>query len=269
MCPGSLQPSSALSSAPSSTLARPRLGWFDVSSLLVNFVTTTWAVEPERLARLLPSGIEPDTFTLTSGERTAFVSAVSFLNTEFFVGFAPLIRLCAPQTNYRAYVRCGKQRAAWFFRTQFDSFTVMLPRYLFGMPWFRSHIRHSARWDGDRLVGLEWCGGAKDGEERLKLTGTGEPIGVPAGFQDEAEAREVLTHPLIGYFRPRWGSGVGRYGVWHAPLELEHCQVAEARYEVFERLGLVAPGTPPTSVLAQRATQYSIFLPPHRLAIAM
>lgn len=246
---------------------RPQLGLFDVSSRLVDFVTTTWAVEPERLAALLPAGIEPDTFPLADGAHTAFVSAVSFLNTEFFVGFAPFIRLRAPQTNYRAYVRVGAQRVAWFFLTQFDSFTVLLPRYVFGMPWARSHVQQHATWDGERLLELDWLGSGEQGWERLRLRGTGLPMGVPAGFRDEGEAREVLTHPLVGYFRPRRGSGIGRYGVWHAPLELSHCEVAEARYEPFERLGLVEAGTPPVSVLAQRATQYSIFLPPRRIVL--
>lgn len=245
-------------------LAPPRLGLFDVRSRLVDFVTTTWGVTPERLASLLPPGLEPDVFTLTSGERTAFVSAVSFLNTEFFVGFAPFVRLRAPQTNYRAYVRRSNsgERVAWFFATQLDSVTVAVPRHVFRMPWSRSRITHRARWDDGSLTDLWWRGGGEAGEERLRITGTGDPIGVPDGFSDEAEAREVLTHPLVGYFRRRGADAVARYSVWHAPLELERCDVHEARYEHFERLGLVQPGEPPCSVLAQRATQYSVFLPP-------
>lgn len=248
-------------------LARPRLGLFDVSSLLLDFVTTTWAVSPERLREHLVAGIEPDVFTLASGAPTAFVSAVSFLNTDFHVGFAPFVRLRAPQTNYRAYVRRGEERAAWFLGTQLDSFTVLVPRHVFRMPWSRSRVAHRARWSGERLTELEWSGRGAAGQERLRITGTGEPIGVPDGFRSEAEAREVLTHPLVGYFRRRGGRAVARYRVWHAPLELERCRVDEARFELFERLGLVAPGQAPCSVLAQRATQYTIDLPPRRVEL--
>jgi hypothetical protein len=240
-------------------------GWFDVSSLLVDFVISTWSVAPSRLAELLPDGIQPDVFTLPSGTAAAFVSAVSFVNTRFSVGFAPFVEFTAPQTNYRAYIRRGDERAVWFCHTLFDSFTVVLPRHVFGMPWTRMRVAHEAEWTGEHLERLRWQARSRCGEEELHIEGRGEPIGPHEGFAVEAEARRVLTHPLVGYFRSP-GGRVGRYGVGHAPLELERCRATRVRYELFERLGLIEPHQPPLSILAQRATHYTIFLPPRRVA---
>lgn len=99
------------------------------------------------------------------------------------------------------------------------------------------------------------------GEEMLVAHGTSEPIGTLPGFGDEAETRLVLTHPLAGWLR-RTDGQVAIYSVWDAPLELHRCEVEEARFEGWERVGLVKPGQAPHSVLVKRFTHYLIFLPP-------
>src|SRR5690606_4226196 len=115
----------------------PRQRWSDVSSLLRDLAITSWDVAPQALARHLPPWLSPDVFVVDGCER-AFVSAVTFTNVDFFVGFAPFLRLRCQQTNYRAYVRRGEERAAWFFATSFASPWVVIPRTLWRLPWARA-----------------------------------------------------------------------------------------------------------------------------------
>ncbi len=234
---------------------------FDVSSDLVDFAITTFDVSPERLAALLPRGIEPERVTLDDGHERALVSAVTFVNTRFFVGYAPFVRLRCAQTNYRAYVRRGPERGCHFFATHLDHPFVVMPRYGWKMPWSRSHVTLETRWSGERLERLEWNGVGGEGVERLVARGRSEPTGTRWGFEDEASTAQMLTAPLLGWLRRR-DDRIATYSVWHAPLALERCDVDEARFECWERLGLVEKDQPPHSVLAQRLTKYLVQLPP-------
>jgi hypothetical protein len=242
---------------------RPRMGLGDVSSHMVDFAITTFDVDPNVLAARLPRGITPTVGRMRDGRERAFVSAVTFLNTRFYVAFAPFVRLTCAQTNYRAYVRRDGVRGAYFFATHLDSVFVLVPRTVWGMPWSRSRVTQRAEWAPATCRGYAWDG---TGEcvERLRARGNGEPIGVLDGFVDEAESRLVMTHPEIGWLTRRDGA-LATYSVWHAPLELERCDVDEARFERWEKLGLVEAGQRPCSVLVQRATDYLVRLPPRRV----
>lgn len=238
---------------------RPRMGLLDVSSHLVGFAITTYDVDPDALAARLPKGVEPD---LPGSGARAYVSAVTFLNTRFYVGWAPFVRLTCAQTNYRAYVRYRGEPGAFFFGTHLDSIFVQIPRRAWRMPWSRSRVVRAVELDDrDRVTRYEWRGRGGMGEERLTARGTGQPTGTLEGFRDEEETRRFLTNPMTGWLE-RTDGKLATYGVWHAPLELERCAVSEARFEAWERLGLVARDQPPHSVLAQALTHYLIFLPP-------
>jgi uncharacterized protein YqjF (DUF2071 family) len=244
------------------SLAAPRMGLGDVSSHMVDFAITTFDVDPSVLASKLPDGMEPTVGKMADGRERAFVSAVSFLNTRFYVAFAPFVRLTCAQTNYRAYVSYRGQRGAYFFATHLDSIFVFVPKHVWGMPWSRSRVTQRAEWSPS-CKRYAWDG-AGERVERLRARGTGEPIGVLDGFADEATSRSVMTHPEIGWLTRRDGE-LATYSVWHAPLELERCDVDEARFERWESLGLVEPGQRPCSVLVQKATDYLVRLPPRRV----
>lgn len=242
------------------TALRQRLT--DVSSVLQGFVITTFDVPVDALAAFLPRGLEPEAFPLEGGDR-AMVSAVSFLNTRFFVGFAPFVRLTCAQTNYRAYIRRGGARCVWFFGTALDSVFVHLPRLAWRLPWHRARVRREARFEGEALRSLSWHARAEGAEERLEVEGTGERLGLLPGFRTAEDTHEILTHPLVGYLRRRDGR-IATYGVDHAHLVMEVARPIEARFERFEALGLVRSGQAPHSVLVQRETHFVVRLPPRR-----
>lgn len=245
-------------------LPRPRMRLLDVSSDLVDFAITTFDVSPESLAARLPPGFEPERVTLPDGRERALVSAVTFVNTRFFVGYAPFVKLRCAQTNYRAYVRYRGESGCFFFATHLDHPLVAMPRYAWRMPWSRSRVQVEAAWSAARLGVYVWKGRGREGEERLRARGLGEPVGTLPGFATRSETQRMLTAPLLGWLKRRDGE-LATYSVWHAPLELERCAVDDVRFECWERLGLVAPGQPPHSVLAQRLTKYLVLLPPRRM----
>jgi hypothetical protein len=242
-------------------MERPRPRLSDVSSELVDFVITTFDVDAEQLARQLPAGIEVERFTLRDGRTRALVSAVSFLNTNFFVRFAPFVKLSCEQTNYRAYVKRGGARAVWFFGTGLASVFVNMPRHLWRLPWHRMHVERRSEWSDGTLRALHWHARAEGAEEKLDLRGPGRPLEQFDGFGSLADTHEVLTHPLEGYLRRR-DERVVTYGVWHELLVVQQVEALEARFEKFEALGLVQPGQRPHSVLVQRATHFDVHLPP-------
>lgn len=241
--------------------ARQRLT--DISSELRSFAITTYTCAPDALARHLPAGFEPELVSIDGAPR-ALVSAVSFVNTRFYVGFAPFVKLTCAQTNFRAYVRRDGASAVWFFATSLGSRFVALPRHAWRFPWHHVQAECEAEWEGEHLARLSWRGRAAEGEERLDARGTGETLDRLPGFDEPAEARRVLTHPLTGYLRRRDGLVV-TYGVSHAHLDMELATASDARHEVFERAGVVAPGQAPHSVLVQRATHFIVQLPPRAL----
>lgn len=245
-------------------LDRPRARLTDVSSTLRDFVITTYDVEAERLASFLPPGLDAERFRLADGRERALVSAVSFLNTRFFVHFAPFVVLECEQTNYRAYVRRDGAPAVWFFGTGLASPFVHLPRVAWQLPWHRMRVERSSAWRGEALESLRWHARADGAEERLDLRGTARPLSVLDGFASAEGTHEILTHPLVGYLRRR-DDRIATYGVWHAHLVMEEAEVKDARFERFEALGLVAPGQAPHSVLVQRQTEFLVLLPPRRV----
>lgn len=184
--------------------------------------------------------------------------------SHFYVQFAPFIRLACEQTNYRAYVRCGDERVVWFFGTALASPFVMLPRHAWQLPWHRMHVARRGVWRGDALTSLDWHARAEGAGETLRVRGTGRALHQLDGFADVESTHRVLTHPTRGFLRTRRGRIV-TYGVWHAPLVMEEAEVDEARFERFEKLGLVQPGQAPHSVLVQRTTDFLVRLPPRRV----
>lgn len=241
-------------------LLRPRLT--DVVSTLIGFGITTFDVDAQALRRLLPPGLSPDLVTLDDGRERAIVSAVTFRNEDFHVGFAPFVRLRAEQTNFRAYVRRGRERAVYFFGTTLGSRFVLLPRTVWRLPWaFGKHATDFDFASDGRCRSYRWQARSSHGEEHLEATGTGESIGRLDGFADAPSAARVLTHPLVGYVR-RTDGRYATYGVDHEPLVMERARASVARFELFERLGLVNRAQTPHSVLVMPRTDFVVRLPP-------
>lgn len=243
---------------------RPRtaVSGLDALTTLVDFALVSFDVDPAALARRLPDGLEPEVRRLDDGRERGFVSAVSFRDVDFRFAMAGAIRRSFFQTNYRAYVRGPDGgRAVHFFGTTLDSWLAIIPRRVWGMPWYRGSTRIDATWDGPRCTAYRHRCAPGWGAADVALTGTDQPMGRLDGFSDLEDSALVLTHPLDGYFlRP--DGRLGRYEVWHERLRPTIGQASRASYAVFENLDLVPPGTAPHSVLLQQSVEFDVLLPP-------
>jgi hypothetical protein len=241
----------------------PRLHGLDAATTLIDVAITSFSVDPAALAALLPAGVEADVVTLDDGRARALVSAVTFRDLEFRLAFASGIRFSFVQTNYRAYVRIGERRLVWFFGTSLDSPLVAVPRLAWRMPWHSGKMELEATWNGDHCTSYRQSTRAEWGAADVELEGTDEPVGRLDGFADRDDSLLVLTHPLDGLYRRRDG-GLGGYSVWHERFAPRLGIARTARFELFERLGLVEPGAVPHSVMLQRTIDFAVLLPPLR-----
>jgi len=242
-----------------------RARWYgldlDATTTLLDFAIVTYAVEPARLAALLPPEFEADTVTLADGTRRALISAVPFRDRDFHLACAPALRFAFGQINYRAYVRYRGARGVWFFGTMLGSPLVAIPRYLWRLPWHHARIEIGTTWNQTRCEAYVLEARSAWGDARLRCTGTVEPAGRLDGFADADETSLVLTHPLRGYYRRRDGR-LGTYAVGHERLAMSRAVIDEARFAVFENLELVDPGATPHSALLLAKTTFTIELPP-------
>ena len=133
------------------------------------------------------------------------------------------------------------------------------------MPWHRVNATLEAGWGGGACMTWRSTADGSWGGLDVELSGTAEPMSALDGLADPGDAAQMLTHPLGGYYRRLDGSVAG-YRVWHAPMRPTIGSLVRARYDVFEADGLVAPGQAAHSVLLERRSDFTVYLPPTRLA---
>ena len=240
---------------------KQRLG--DVSSILQDMAITTFDVDPKKMQEILPDDFIPEIVTLQNGRECALISAVTFFNHNFFVGFAPFFKIQCHQTNYRAYVRYKGKQVVWFFGTSLGTKWNVVPRHIWKMPWHYANHTHQASWSAKHCTNYEWFATGKHGLEHLKTEGTNESIGILDGFTSKEDTWRTLTHPFDGYLCRTDGKNV-HYSVFHEPLHMERGKCIKARFTLFEELGLIESDQVPHSILLQQSIHYLISLPPKR-----
>jgi hypothetical protein len=242
----------------------------DVEARLGHFALVTYAVDPARLRPLIHPRYELELIADAGGRERALVSMVPFQDQDFHFLAAPWAAFKFGQTNYRAYVvdRKSGARLVWFFGTTLDSWSVAVPRHLWKLPWHSGRIAFDCAYDeaAGRYARYRLRTESSWAPAELELEDTGVRPQSLEGFPDLEKALSVLTHPLQGAFYRRDG-GLGGYDVWHERLRCTAGRVVSARIGLFERLGLLdaAEQLKPHSVLLQRETAFTIYLPPRRL----
>jgi uncharacterized protein YqjF (DUF2071 family) len=227
-----------------------------------DFGIVTYCVDPDRLAALLPHSFEPDVFTLDSGRECAFVSAVPFHVASLTVG-SVRVPLGFVQVNYRAYIRRHGERCVWFFGSSVSSRIVLVPRTLYGLPWYFTKSSLEAVWLSRAGSAYALHNEGEWGDADLECSGTGDIVGRLDGFHDLHETLAVLTAPLSGFCLRRDGALL-EIRVKHDLLPAQTAVTRVARFPVFEDLNLCAADGVPHSVLLLQSTTFDV-LPP-RLA---
>ena len=250
-------------------LQRPSTHGIDVVTILKHFAIVTYAVAPERVRPHVDDRFELDCFTAPDGTSRVWVSVVPFLDWDFHFARLPQLKFRFGQTNYRTYVidRVTQHRAVWFFGTTLGGWPVVVPHYLWQLPWHYGRIKFDCVFDSAHArysrykmtTQSDWA--AID----LELEDTGQPITQLDGFENMEAGLVRLTHPLMGVYYGRDGK-LGSYNVWHNRLRCTVGQVRQARISLLDHLGIVPFGEQmaPHSVLIQPETEFIVQLPPKR-----
>lgn len=144
-----------------------------------NLAFLHWRVDPERVQRLLPAGLQLDLF---DGE--AWVGVVPFRMSRV----RPLMALAVPtasdfpELNVRTYVRHGDRSGVWFFSLDAASrLAVVGARSAVGLPYFHARMTEHEE-SGDvayESTRIHW--GAAPAEFRARYRPTGEVQLAPEG----------------------------------------------------------------------------------------
>jgi uncharacterized protein YqjF (DUF2071 family) len=211
-------------------------------------------MEPERLAQALPEGIEPQVFEV-EGRECSLASAVAFEDRDFHFKGCSFARISCGQINYRAYVRRGEKTGVYFLRTVLGSRWAVVPRRLWSMPWAHEQVDVRGRWEGSEIRTLEVEAPGAVGRTSIRLEREGGLEVPPALLSPQ------VVDPALGWFT-RLDGRLGRYSVWHLPLETQTARVVGASAGPFEDAGLVDPGQAPLAALVQRSVEFDVHLPP-------
>ncbi len=246
-------------------LRRPEPKGIDAITTLAHFAIVTYAVAPDRLRPLIHPRFDLDCIQL-GGVSKALLSVVPFEDQDFRAAAFPSPRWRFGQTNYRVYVRdrLSGARAVWFLGTTLGSWTVALPKLLWGLPWHYGRFNICCRQDTSGRY-QEYSIRTQSAWASVLLDLIHEPTVDPSfpGFPNAETGSVVLTHPLTGYYTRRDGR-LGSYSVWHDRLKLSTGRIRNAEFGLLNRLNLVpfAEQLNPYSVLIQSHVEFIIHLPP-------
>jgi len=245
---------------------RPEPRGIDVLCKLKHFAIITYAADPSRFDGLLPDRFKLDTIKI-NGEEKALLSVVPFLDTDFTSAVYPFPKFTMGQTNYRIYIidTTTGERCVWFLGTTLDSWTIVVPRYLWNLPWHNGKVKFDCDYDSinnsyrkyKMTTESAW---AKADVEIKQINNSTIDLD---GFDDNEAGLVYLTHPLAGFYRRRDGK-LGSYRVWHKKLEVSSATLISADFDLLTRLNLVTHSEQqtPHSVLIEPINEFTIYLPP-------
>ncbi|KGD66391.1 hypothetical protein Y5S_00058 [Alcanivorax nanhaiticus] len=245
---------------------RPKPKGIDVLCGLKHFAIITYAVPEERFEGLFPERFQLDTVEV-AGQRMGLVSVVPFIDVDFTSAVFPFPKFTMGQTNYRIYIIDTEtgERCVWFLGTTLDSWTLLVPRLLWNLPWHAGKVRFDCHLN--KTTGLyekytmetssSWA------EASVELVQSEfDELEFP-GFPDVESALVYLTHPLAGFYFRR-DNRLGTYRVWHKALQVKPAKLKSANFKLLSNLGIVQESEQksPYSVLIEPINEFTIYLPP-------
>ncbi len=216
-----------------------------------------WPVMPQLLQRLLPEGVQVDTF-----EGQAYVGIIPFSMGGVRTRLTPAIpgMSAFPELNVRTYVRVNDQPGVWFFSLDADSrWFVAVARRQYRIPYYRAEMRIARQEKGwVHFESRRVHPGAAPAALVCRYRPTGEPAPSPPGslahWLTERYCLFTAGLDVPGYRSPsragQDGRGNAKAAIWRADIHHGPWQLAEAEWEVktnamFAPLGLPLPMTQP------------------------
>ena len=244
---------------------RPNPKGIDVLCKLQHFSIITYAADPNRFQGLFPERFELDLVEI-DGQPRALISVVPFVDVDFTSAVYPFPKFRMGQTNYRIYIvdRLTGEKCVWFIGTTLDSWTIVVPRYVWNLPWYSGKVEFDCEINSRGLytkyqmkTESHWAQASVQlvQEENAELE-------LP-GFPNIETGLVYLTHPLAGFYHRRDGK-LGTYRVWHDKLEVKPGRLLNAEFALLDRMGLVTHDEQqsPHSVLMEPINEFMIYLPP-------
>lgn len=245
---------------------RPKPKGIDVLCGLKHFAIITYAVPESRFKGMFPDRFQLDVVEI-NGKNMGLVSVVPFIDIDFTSAVFPFPKFTMGQTNYRIYIIDTEtsERCVWFLGTTLDSWTLMIPRYLWNLPWHDGSVHFDCSLN--ESTGLyekyhmetssSWA------EASVDLVQSEFDEIAFSGFPDAESALVYLTHPLCGFYYRR-DNKVGTYRVWHKELKVKPAKLKSANFKLLSDLGIVdeTEQKTPYSVLIEPINEFTIYLPP-------
>ncbi len=247
-------------------IERPKPKGIDVLCGLKHFAIITYAVPSERFQGIFPERFKLDTVEI-NGQEMGLISVVPFIDVDFTSAVFPFPKFTMGQTNYRIYIIDSEtgERCVWFLGTTLDSWTLVVPRLLWNLPWHSGKVSFDCTFN--EVNGLydkyqmqtesEWA------EASVDLVQSESDLFEFPGFPDVESALVYLTHPLAGFYYRR-DNKLGTYRVWHKELVVKPAKLKSANFKLLSNLGIVkeAEQKTPYSVLIEPVNEFTIYLPP-------
>lgn len=245
---------------------RPAPSGLDVICKLQHFAIITYAVDPKRFEGIFPARFKLDTIVI-EGQEKALISVVPFIDVDFTSAVFPFLNLTMGQTNYRIYIidTVTQERCVWFLGTTLDSWTIVVPRYLWQLPWHTGKITFDCKLDQQTGIYKQYSMHTESAwaSVNVELEQKQETECKFAGFPDTETALVYLTHPLAGFYYRRDGK-LGTYRVWHKQLQVKPAELVKADFGLLSKMQLVSleEQQQPYSVLIEPVNEFTIYLPP-------
>lgn len=251
-------------------MSKPARTTLTTETTLDHFITVTYAVDPDSLRRHLHARFEPDCIALGGATPRALVSVVTFFDRNFRLAAFPWFKSHFGQTNYRSYVLDTQtgEHVAWFFGTCLDSFSVVVPRNVWRLPWHRCRMSFDCRYDerARRYTHFEIRTRSRWAPALLEVQDLGEAPWELPGFSNLEAGLVLLTQPTRGFYFRRDGV-LGSYTIWHDRLKQTVGSIKVAQYALLQDLDLIPLGDCANihSVLIQPRVDFTIYLPPGKV----
>lgn len=223
---------------------------------LRNLLYVIHTVPPERVARLLPAGVELDVRETPEGPR-AFLATVALEAGAAF----PYVLTGFRQVNYRIYVRHQTEPGVLFVRSWVSARAAAAVLSL-AIP--TEHASVDITIDDEPSAYHRYQVQAHSGDHRLALDVEADPKPQYPGFSSRDEAVHFLTHRLNGFSagaHPKSGLSVIR--VSHPAMDPIPARARLVSADQWTDAGILTPDevAHPLLALIQRETQFDMNLP--------
>ena len=219
-----------------------------------------WAVDQDVVARLLPPGLEPDTF-----DGVAYVGIVPFtIPLSRTAGLALPVAPKFHELNLRTYVhRNGRSPGVWFFSLDAASWLAVIgARMTYRLPYF--HARMSIQVMGDPANPTI----AYESRRRMGNKATAEFRGryLPTGPPAHATPGTLEFFLVERYHLYAWnGRTLSEARVHHVPYPLQPATITDLTETLTHAAGLPQTIGAPAHVHYSREVDVRIYRP-HRVA---